>query len=438
MKRILIIILGLFSVAYGQLYQQMPQAGYGPVKRFWIDSVLSIPTSTTSGSNLSGGRDVGRIRYNISDSSLQVYTGNQWLSGNRSSGWGLTGNASTDASTNFIGTTDGQDLVIKTNNTRQLTVNVNGALGIGSTPDYGTSGYLLKTNGSGSAPSYISQASVAASLSSLVAATASNSIDNGNNAQVWQFTGISQYAMSLDVTTTAATTGSAVLFVDVDGANASANRRTHAGYFRNTHTGSTSTNVAGYFSATGGTNNFAIIAENGNVGIGTISPAAILHTVGTVRMASLGSASTDTTTYKPVGINSSGYLIGMTAWPQQVTASSTTTFTNKRWTARVGSTTSSATPTINTDNVDIYKLTAQAADITSFTTNLSGTPVDGDILEIQITGTAARAITWGSSFVSTTVTLPATTVTTTTLTVIFQYYTTSSYGNNKWHVVNYY
>ena len=119
-----------------------------------------------------------------------------------------------------------------------------------------------------------------------------------------------------------------------------------------------------------------------------------------------------------------------------VLLTSTETFTNKRWTARVGSTTSSATPTINTDNYDIYKLTAQAADITSFTTNLSGTPVDGDILEIQITGTAVRAITWGTSFVASTVDLPTTTVTTVTLTVIFQYYTTSSYGNNKWVCAN--
>jgi hypothetical protein len=118
--------------------------------------------------------------------------------------------------------------------------------------------------------------------------------------------------------------------------------------------------------------------------------------------------------------------------------SATATLTNKRWTARVGSTTSSATPTINTDSYDIYKLTAQTADITSFTTNLTGTPVDGDIFEIQITGTAARAITWGSSFVSSTVTLPTTTVTTATLTVILQYYTTSSYGNNKWVCANYY
>lgn len=118
------------------------------------------------------------------------------------------------------------------------------------------------------------------------------------------------------------------------------------------------------------------------------------------------------------------------------TPTSTNTVTNKRWQARIGNTTSSATPTINTDNFDIYKLTAQTADITSFTTNLSGTPVDGDVFEIQVTGTAARAITWGASFVSSTVTLPTTTVTTATLTVIFQYYTTSSYGNNKWVCAN--
>lgn len=120
------------------------------------------------------------------------------------------------------------------------------------------------------------------------------------------------------------------------------------------------------------------------------------------------------------------------------TATSTATLSNKRWTPRVGSTTSSATPTINTDNYDVYKLTAQAADITSFTTNLSGTPADGDVLEVQITGTAARAITWGSSFVSSTVTLPTTTISTATLTVIFQYYTTSSYGNNKWVCASFY
>jgi hypothetical protein len=111
--------------------------------------------------------------------------------------------------------------------------------------------------------------------------------------------------------------------------------------------------------------------------------------------------------------------------------SSTSTLTNKRVTPRTGTTTSSATPTINTDNVDFYSLTAQAADITSFTTNLSGTPTEGQKLWIAITGTAARAITWGSSFEASTVALPTTTVSTNRLDVGFVWNTVTS----KWRCV---
>ena len=99
--------------------------------------------------------------------------------------------------------------------------------------------------------------------------------------------------------------------------------------------------------------------------------------------------------------------------------SAVATLANKRITKRVGTTTSSATPTINTDNYDVYTITAQAVDITSLTTNLTGTPTDGQTLWIAITGTAARAITWGSAFESSTVTLPTTTVSTSRLDVGF-------------------
>lgn len=83
--------------------------------------------------------------------------------------------------------------------------------------------------------------------------------------------------------------------------------------------------------------------------------------------------------------------------------------TNKAIVPRVGTTTSSATPTINTDTVDMYGLTALAVDITSFTTNLSGTPTNGQKLWIYIVGTATRAIAWGASFEAGPVVLPVTT-----------------------------
>ena len=113
------------------------------------------------------------------------------------------------------------------------------------------------------------------------------------------------------------------------------------------------------------------------------------------------------------------------------TLDGTETLSNKRNTLRVDGTTSHATPTINTDNVDVYRLTAQAEAITSFTTNLSGTPAEGDMLLIEITGTAARAITWGTSFENSTVTCPTTTVGTAMLQVLFKWNSVTS----KWRCI---
>jgi hypothetical protein len=91
--------------------------------------------------------------------------------------------------------------------------------------------------------------------------------------------------------------------------------------------------------------------------------------------------------------------------------SSTNTLTNKRITPRVGSTTSSATPTINTDNYDAYSITALAANITSMTTNLSGTPTNFQKLLIRIKDDGSdRTIAWGASFQDGSVALPTTTI----------------------------
>lgn len=88
----------------------------------------------------------------------------------------------------------------------------------------------------------------------------------------------------------------------------------------------------------------------------------------------------------------------------------TQTLTNKRLNPRVNTTASSATPAINTDTTDLFTITALAAAITSMTSSLTGTPVDGQYLMIRIkdNGTA-RAITWGTSFQSSGVALLLTT-----------------------------
>ncbi|WP_439946504.1 glycosyl hydrolase family 28-related protein [Streptomyces sp. BBFR109] len=91
----------------------------------------------------------------------------------------------------------------------------------------------------------------------------------------------------------------------------------------------------------------------------------------------------------------------------------------------------SATPAINTDNYDVVHITGQTAAITSFTSGLTGTPADGDMLRISITGTASVALTWGSSFESSTATLPTTTSGTTRLDVGFFWNSETS----KWRCV---
>ncbi|HXR50403.1 MAG TPA: hypothetical protein VN778_05255, partial [Verrucomicrobiae bacterium] len=80
--------------------------------------------------------------------------------------------------------------------------------------------------------------------------------------------------------------------------------------------------------------------------------------------------------------------------------------------------TQSATPAIDTDNANFFSITGLAQAITSMTTNLTGTPVHGQFIWIEITDNGTpQAITWGSSFASASVTLPTTTVASTTVRV---------------------
>ena len=98
----------------------------------------------------------------------------------------------------------------------------------------------------------------------------------------------------------------------------------------------------------------------------------------------------------------------------------------------VTSETSSATPTIDTDATSVHRITALATNVTSFTTNLSGTPTAFQKLIIEVTPTATRTVTWGSSFESgNSHTLPTEFTGTTTVIMGFMYNPATS----KWKLV---
>lgn len=147
--------------------------------------------------------------------------------------------------------------------------------------------------------------------------------------------------------------------------------------------------------------------------------------------------STDTLTNKtlttPViaSISNGGTVTIPSGADTLVARTSTDTLTNKRVTPRRGTTASSATPAINSDSFDVFSITALAANITSMTSSLSGTPTHGQGLLIEITGTAARTIAWGTSFEASTIALPVTTVTTNMISIAFIWNSTTS----KWRVV---
>ncbi len=90
------------------------------------------------------------------------------------------------------------------------------------------------------------------------------------------------------------------------GANGTSTQKTYGLYATNTHTGTASTNIGGYFSASGGTNNYGLIVNSGNVGIGTTGPDAKLDSLSTTEQLRL--TYTDGSIYSSHTVDASGNL----------------------------------------------------------------------------------------------------------------------------------
>jgi hypothetical protein len=78
----------------------------------------------------------GMIIYLNADKSLRLRSNGGWKKiadlSEATANWSLTGNSGTNPATNFIGTIDGQPLVVRTNNAERLRVDASGNVGIGT------------------------------------------------------------------------------------------------------------------------------------------------------------------------------------------------------------------------------------------------------------------------------------------------------------------
>ena len=99
------------------------------------DMGILIPRLTTAqrtGIGGLGAADEGLTVYDQTTNSYWLWDGTQWVEfGMYGDDWALLGNAGTNPTTNFLGTTDAQDLVFRTNNTEKMRVESGGDVGIG-------------------------------------------------------------------------------------------------------------------------------------------------------------------------------------------------------------------------------------------------------------------------------------------------------------------
>lgn len=79
----------------------------------------------------------GMIIYLNSDNSLRLRSNGSWKKiadmAAANSNWSLTGNTGTDSTLNFLGTTDGKPLIMKTSNAERMRIDAGGNIGIGTT-----------------------------------------------------------------------------------------------------------------------------------------------------------------------------------------------------------------------------------------------------------------------------------------------------------------
>jgi|GEM_PF-5230840 len=177
--------------------------------------------------------------------------------------------------------------------------NIANAMNVGANPITGA-GYTITSTASGltlnsTSANLALQTTTSGNITMAPASTGSVVLTLGTTTGTGTTAGLSLASstlssgslMDLTVTGTAGASSQKVINVTTSGA-ITGTQTTYGGYFSNTHSGGTSTNVGLYATATGGTNNYAGIFEGGSVGIGTASPLAKLDVRGDIQVGASG------------------------------------------------------------------------------------------------------------------------------------------------------
>ena len=83
--------------------------------------LLGLTQATTGEMNAISGPITGSILYNTTENRIYQYNGSAWvMAGSNASGWSLQGNVGSSEITDFIGTSDTQDFILKANNSEKI------------------------------------------------------------------------------------------------------------------------------------------------------------------------------------------------------------------------------------------------------------------------------------------------------------------------------
>lgn len=246
-------LAGTLDILQGTLTANLPSINrtstWNNVSEFFIDDDGDITDSTSDASSLIIRRRINGVNvFTLAKTGLVTLGVNGGLKLNASGGGSITikPNSGTTTTTTFYTPLDYPA--------------VNGYVLSGNTD--GTTAWIAPGGGGGGG-----------ALSALTAATATNTINNTNFGQEWKWDTLAGgYGLYFSAATTlAASNTQKLLYAALSGANATGTQTTHTAYFLNTHTGTSSTNIALYASATGGTTNWSAYL----VGDSYIATAAI-------------------------------------------------------------------------------------------------------------------------------------------------------------------